>query len=73
MVIVEYCRFGNLKDFLKEHRDFFIDQIVRDQDIIDPMIQTKEQCGRYSNGNDIAYVVNPNLLKLLSVFWLLCN
>lgn len=43
MVIVEYCRFGNLQNFLVKHRDYFIDQIVREKDIIDPNIKTKNQ------------------------------
>lgn len=31
MVIVEYCRFGNLQNFQIKHREYFIDQIVRDK------------------------------------------
>lgn len=27
MVIVEFCRYGNLRDFLRNYRAFFIDQI----------------------------------------------
>lgn len=54
MVIVEYCRFGNLQNFLVKHRDHFVDQIMHDRDIIDPTIQTKEQ--RWSN--DSGYVYN---------------
>jgi len=29
MVIVEYCRYGNLHDYLLRHRDDFIDQLDR--------------------------------------------
>ena len=53
MVIVEYCRFGNVQNFLIKHREYFIDQIVRDQDIIDPTIQTKDQ--RWSNDSGYEY------------------
>jgi len=27
MVIVEYCRYGNLHDYLLRHRDDFVDQL----------------------------------------------
>jgi FMS-like tyrosine kinase 1 len=27
MVIVEYCRYGNLRDYILRHRDDFIDQL----------------------------------------------
>lgn len=53
MVIVEYCRFGNLQNFLIKHRDFFIDQIVRENDTIDPTILTREQ--RWSNDSGYVY------------------
>lgn len=38
MIIVEYCPFGNLQDFLVKHRECFVDQILRDTDVIDPTI-----------------------------------
>ncbi|XP_055305946.1 vascular endothelial growth factor receptor 2-like [Sitodiplosis mosellana] len=41
MVIVEYCRFGDLRTFLMKHRTQFIDQIVCGEDVIDPTITTK--------------------------------
>lgn len=28
MVIVEYCRFGNLHQYLLKQRDYFIDQVT---------------------------------------------
>lgn len=37
-VIVEYCRFGNLHNYLLRHRGNFIDQVVRSTDVIDPTI-----------------------------------
>lgn len=39
MIIVEYCRFGNLKDVLLKQRPLFIDQIDRNEDIIDSSIK----------------------------------
>ncbi|XP_055303679.1 macrophage colony-stimulating factor 1 receptor 1-like [Sitodiplosis mosellana] len=32
MVIVEFCEFGNLENFLKHNRQYFIDEIVRTND-----------------------------------------
>lgn len=77
MVIVEYCRFGNLQNFLVKHREYFIDQIVRDKDIIDPSILTKDQ--RWSNDSGYAFynryylfvVWFPLYLLLLSYHWLI--
>lgn len=40
MVIVEYCRFGNLQSFLVKHRPYFIDQVRNDR--IDPMIMRND-------------------------------
>lgn len=40
MVIVEYCRFGNIQSFLVKHRPYFIDQVRNDR--IDPMIMKNE-------------------------------
>lgn len=35
LVIVEYCRFGNLHSFLLRGRDSFIDQLNRSKDAFD--------------------------------------
>lgn len=43
MVIVEYCRFGSLQDFLIKHRDFFVNQINSENDSIDATI-SKSVC-----------------------------
>lgn len=40
MVIVEYCRFGNLQSFLVKHRPYFVDQVRNDK--IDAMIMKNE-------------------------------
>jgi FMS-like tyrosine kinase 1 len=42
MVIVQYCRFGNIQDFLLKHRPNFVDQIVRNTDTIDTIIMTSD-------------------------------
>lgn len=50
MVIVEYCHFGNVQNFLVKHRNYFIDQIVRESDTIDPNILTREQRWSHDSG-----------------------
>lgn len=49
MVIVEYCRFGNLQSFLVKHRPYFIDQIRNDR--IDPLIMKNEM--RWSENSNL--------------------
>ncbi|GAB0098867.1 vascular endothelial growth factor receptor 1 [Sergentomyia squamirostris] len=63
MVIVEYCRFGNVQNFLLKHRDYFINQINPESDEIDPTITTIEQ--RWSN--DSGYEYNSQGLKYLKL------
>ncbi|XP_017132449.1 vascular endothelial growth factor receptor 1 isoform X13 [Drosophila elegans] len=41
MVIVEYCRFGNIQNFLLKNRKCFINQINPETDHIDPNIMTQ--------------------------------
>lgn len=41
MVIVEYCRFGNIQNFLLRNRKCFIDQINPINDRIDAGITTQ--------------------------------
>lgn len=53
MVIVEYCRFGNVQNFLIKHREVYVDQIIPETDTIDPSILTKEQ--RWSNDSGYEY------------------
>lgn len=47
MVIVEYCRYGNVQNFLIKHRPYFVNQI--NDGVIDPKILTKEE--RLSHGS----------------------
>lgn len=54
MLIVEYCRFGNMHDFLHKHRDFFINQANAETDSIDRGItitgpSTSAKAGSYQN------------------------
>lgn len=42
MVIVEYCQHGSLQTFLMKNRKLFIDQIDRENDMIDSTITTQK-------------------------------
>lgn len=55
MIIVEYCRFGNLKNVLVEHSGGFVDQIVRDEDKIDPKITKSHPRWSFKNGYLLTY------------------
>ncbi|XP_055710177.1 vascular endothelial growth factor receptor 1 isoform X3 [Phlebotomus papatasi] len=63
MVIVEYCRFGNVQNFLLKHREYFINQINPETDQIDPTILSPEQ--RWSH--DSGYEYNSQGLKYLKL------
>lgn len=39
MVMVEYCRFGNLRHYLLSHRNYFVDQINYETGLIDASIK----------------------------------
>ncbi|XP_059619407.1 vascular endothelial growth factor receptor 1 isoform X2 [Phlebotomus argentipes] len=56
MVIVEYCRFGNVQNFLLKHRDYFINQINQETDEIDPTILTPEQRWSHDSGQGLKYL-----------------
>nr|XP_029709181.1 vascular endothelial growth factor receptor 1 isoform X14 [Aedes albopictus] len=63
MVIVEYCRFGNVQNFLLKHRPYFIDQVNSETGEIDSTIDTNKlrwsAAGyTYNSGNSAAYT-NP--------------
>lgn len=56
MVIVEYCRFGNVQNFLLKNREFFVDQVNPETDEIDATILTKEMREqRWSNDSGYEY------------------
>ncbi|XP_043641409.1 vascular endothelial growth factor receptor 1 isoform X1 [Drosophila teissieri] len=60
MVIVEYCRFGNIQNFLLRNRKCFINQINPDTDHIDTSIMTQRMSDNYdlhreTNGGGLKY------------------
>nr|XP_029709171.1 vascular endothelial growth factor receptor 1 isoform X5 [Aedes albopictus] len=74
MVIVEYCRFGNVQNFLLKHRPYFIDQVNSETGEIDSTIDTNKlrwsAAGYTYNSQGLKYVNlsfstnnvnNPNL------------
>ncbi|XP_058119992.1 vascular endothelial growth factor receptor 1-like [Anopheles ziemanni] len=60
MVIVEYCRFGNIQNFLLKHRPYFIDQINQETGEIDSSIDKNQlrwsKCGYQYNSQGLKYV-----------------
>lgn len=52
MIIVEYCRFGNILDYLQKNRQNFVNQIIFDKDVIDPAIVKKEEKCMRDSGYD---------------------
>ncbi|XP_053673665.1 vascular endothelial growth factor receptor 1 [Anopheles nili] len=60
MVIVEYCRFGNIQNFLQKHRSYFIDQINQETGEIDSSIDKNQlrwsKCGYQYNSQGLKYV-----------------
>ena len=42
MIIVEHCEFGNLQSFLVKNRQHFVDQIIAEDDRIDPNIECRK-------------------------------
>ncbi|XP_035905716.1 vascular endothelial growth factor receptor 1-like isoform X3 [Anopheles stephensi] len=60
MVIVEYCRFGNVQNFLLKHRPYFIDQINQETGEIDSSIDKNQlrwsKCGYQYNSGSTQYV-----------------
>ncbi|XP_026843934.1 vascular endothelial growth factor receptor kdr-like isoform X5 [Drosophila persimilis] len=63
MVIVEYCRFGNVQNFLLRNRKFFINQISPVNDRIDPAIMVQ----RVSETFELHRDVNGGGLKYANV------
>lgn len=66
MVIVEYCCFGNLQNFLLNNRASFVDQINTENDCIDPTISKSEQS--LHNGNNQQILNYCQLCQLDSGF-----
>lgn len=64
MVIVEYCRFGNLQTFLVKHRPHFVDQVDKNNDQIDQNIHMNEL--RWSQNT--AYGYNRYIFRLFAIF-----
>ncbi|XP_030556617.1 platelet-derived growth factor receptor alpha isoform X2 [Drosophila novamexicana] len=59
MVIVEYCRFGNIQNFLLRNRKCFINQINPINDRIDPSIMTQRISDNFDlhrDGGGLKYV-----------------
>ncbi|XP_017068456.2 LOW QUALITY PROTEIN: platelet-derived growth factor receptor alpha-like [Drosophila eugracilis] len=65
MVIVEYCRFGNIQNFLLRNRKCFINQISPDTDHIDPTIMIQ----RISDNFDLHRDANGGSLKYANVIF----
>uniref|UniRef100_A0A182JHL4 receptor protein-tyrosine kinase n=1 Tax=Anopheles atroparvus TaxID=41427 RepID=A0A182JHL4_ANOAO len=63
MVIVEYCRFGNVQNFLLKHRPYFIDQINQETGEIDSTIDKNQlrwsKCGYQYNSGTTQHYVDP--------------
>ncbi len=54
MVVVEYCRYGNIRSFLLAHRSTFINQLNKESNEIDPTItNTEEENHKYVNDSFI--------------------
>lgn len=65
MVITEYCKFGNLRKYLKKHRKDFIDQIDPDKGVIDPNIGVKpNNLNEKRNSYKIRYLIEFFPLKM---------
>ncbi|XP_055592235.1 vascular endothelial growth factor receptor kdr-like isoform X4 [Uranotaenia lowii] len=62
MVIVEYCRFGNVQNFLLKHRPYFIDQVNTETGEIDPSIE--KNMFRWSKAG---YIYNSQGLKYVNL------
>ncbi|KAJ6641852.1 Vascular endothelial growth factor receptor 1 [Pseudolycoriella hygida] len=61
MVIVEYCQYGNLQNFLIKQRQNFINQINTQTGCIDPTILTKRECNESENGSSGTYLANRKI------------
>ena len=51
LVIVEYCKYGNLRHYLLAYRDSFVNQLNPNTGLIDPSIQTVQSVKKQSKYN----------------------
>ncbi|CAG2168317.1 unnamed protein product [Oppiella nova] len=49
LVIVEYCKFGNLRHYLLAYRDSYVNQLNANTGLIDPTIKTIQDMKKHSN------------------------
>ena len=49
LVIVEYCKYGNLRHYLLAYRDSYVNQLNPNTGLIDPSIKTVYNCKKQSN------------------------
>ena len=62
LVIVEYCKYGNLRHYLLAYRDSFVNQLNPNTGLIDPSIQTVQSVKKQTKYN------KDNLLFLPTAF-----
>ena len=63
LLIVEYCDYGNLKEFLTRNRDYFVDQIVPETGQLDFTILSrpdKDEDEESSDENTVVEIVKPH-------------
>ncbi|XP_023246671.1 vascular endothelial growth factor receptor kdr-like [Copidosoma floridanum] len=58
LVIVELCKFGNLQNYLLDHRQTFINQIKSDKGKIGPCMRKTSNRTKYKIFNDFSEVLN---------------
>lgn len=52
LVIVEYCKYGNLRHYLLAYRDSFVNQLNPKTGLIDPTIKTVQKVRKQSNSTN---------------------
>jgi FMS-like tyrosine kinase 1 len=61
LVIVEYCKFGNLRHYLLAYRDSFVNQLNSETGLIDPNIKTIQDMKKLSKIHSITSPVYENV------------
>jgi FMS-like tyrosine kinase 1 len=61
LVIVEYCKFGNLRHYLLAYRDSFVNQLHPQKGLIDPNIKTIQDMKQLPNNNSSNTPVYENV------------